>query len=58
MMVIILILIAMDDNKSTGFTQGKILLLRLRLSSFFLEILECFASFKIVVIFDVVLCGA
>ena len=50
MMVIILILIAMDDSKSTGFTQGKILLLRLRLSSFFLEILECFASFKIVVI--------
>ena len=54
MRVITLILIAMDDNKSTGYTQGKILLLRFTIVDFFLEILECFASVEIVVISDVV----
>ena len=45
MTVITLILIAMDDNKSTGYTQGKILLLRFPSVDFYLEIVECFASF-------------
>ena len=55
MMVIILILIAMDDSKSTGYTQGKIPLLRFPVVDFFLEIRECFDSFGFVVISDVAL---
>ena len=40
----------MDDNKSTGYTQGKILLLRFTSVDFYLEIPGCFDSFDIVVI--------
>ena len=48
----------MDDSKSTGYTQGKIPLLRFPVVDFFLEILECFDSFGFVVISDVALWGS